>query len=161
MILVTGGTGLVGTHLLYHLSLNNDKIRAIYRSEKKLEKVKKVFSFYTDDVQQHFSKIEWIQADITDVPSMIPAFVGVKKVYHCAALVSFHPKDYIEMRKVNIHGTAIIVNLSIDAKADTLCFVGSISAVGDAVKGKTITEYLHKCIMDLIIILKELLVLLV
>ncbi|MGB0879333.1 MAG: NAD-dependent epimerase/dehydratase family protein [Polaribacter sp.] len=140
MILVTGGTGLVGAHLLYHLTLNDDKIRAIYRSENTLEKVKKVFSFYTDDLQQHFSKIEWIKADITDVPSMIPVFVGIKKVYHCAALVSFHPKDYIAMRKVNIHGTAIIVNLSIDAKIEKLCFVGSVAAISDAVNRKIITE---------------------
>ena len=140
MILVTGGTGLVGAHLLYHLTLNDDKIRAIYRTENKLEKVKEVFSFYTSDVAQQFSKIEWIQADITDVPSMIPVFKDVKHVYHCAALISFNPKDYREMRKVNIHGTAIIVNLSIDAKVNKLCFVGSIAAVGDSINGNIITE---------------------
>lgn len=140
MILVTGGTGLVGAHLLYKLTTENEKIRAIYRSEEKLKKVKEVFSFYTSEVAQHFSKIEWIQADITDVPSMIPIFKNVKHVYHCAALVSFNPKDYREMRKVNIHGTAIIVNLSIDAKVDKLCFVGSIAAVGNAINGEVITE---------------------
>ncbi|APG66471.1 NAD-dependent epimerase [Tenacibaculum todarodis] len=140
MILVTGGTGLVGAHLLYHLTLNDDKIRAIYRSENTLEKVKEVFSFYTSEVTKHFSKIEWIKADITDIPSMIPAFINIKKVYHCAALVSFNPKDYREMRKVNIHGTAIIVNLAIDAKVDKLCFVGSIAAVGNAINGEIITE---------------------
>lgn len=139
MILVTGGTGLVGSHLLYHLSLQNDKIRAIYRSKSSLEKVKNVFSFYTSDTSL-FEKIEWFKADITDVPSMIPAFIGVKQVYHCAAFISFNPKDYREMRKVNIHGTAIIVNLCIDAKVDKLCFVSSIAAVGESLKGNLITE---------------------
>ena len=131
MILVTGGTGLVGAHLLYHLLKNDEKIRAIYRSKKRIEKVKEVFSFYTDDASL-VSKIEWFKADITDVPSMIPAFFGIEKVYHCAALISFNPKDYIEMRKVNIHGTAIIVNLSIDAKIDKICFVGSIASIGSS-----------------------------
>ena len=140
MILVTGGTGLVGAHLLYHLTLNDEKIRAIYRDKKSIESVKKVFSFYTDEVENQFSKIEWFHADITDIPLMIPAFIDVKKVYHCAALVSFNPKDYLEMRKVNIHGTAIVVNLSIDAKIDKLCFVGSIASVGNAVNGNLITE---------------------
>lgn len=139
MILVTGATGLVGGHLLYHLVKDDEKVRAIYRSKTKLEAVKKVFSFYTDDASL-FDKIEWFKADITEVPSMIPAFVGVEKVYHCAALISFNPKDYIEMRKVNIHGTAIIVNLAIDAKVKKMCFVGSIAAVGDAIKGQVITE---------------------
>ncbi len=139
MILVTGGTGLVGAHLLYHLIKNDEKVRAIYRSEERIEKTKKVFSFYTDDASL-FSKIEWFKADITDVPSMIPAFFDVDKVYHCAALISFNPNDYREMRKVNIHGTAIVVNLAIDAKIKKLCFVGSIASVGDSLNGNLITE---------------------
>ncbi|ARV15952.1 NAD-dependent epimerase/dehydratase family protein [Polaribacter sp. SA4-12] len=139
MILVTGGTGLVGAHLLYHLIKNDEKIRAIYRSENRIEKVKEVFSFYTDDTSL-ISKIEWFKADITDVPSMIPAFIGIEKVYHCAALISFNPKDYREMRKVNIHGTAIIANLSIDAKVDKICFVGSIASIGSSANGSLITE---------------------
>jgi dihydroflavonol-4-reductase len=139
MILVTGGTGLVGAHLLYHLLKNDEKIRAIYRSEEKIKAVEKVFSYYTEDTSL-IAKIEWFKADITDIPAMIPAFVGVEKVYHCAAFISFNPKDYKEMRKVNIHGTAIIVNLSIDAKIKKLCFVGSIAAVGDSLNGDLITE---------------------
>ena len=139
MILVTGGTGLVGAHLLYHLIKNDEKIRAIYRSEERINEVKKVFSFYTNDTSL-ISKIEWFKADITDVPSMIPAFVNIEKVYHCAAFISFNPRDYREMRKVNIHGTAIIINLSIDAKVKKLCFVGSIASVGDSLNGKLITE---------------------
>lgn len=135
MILVTGGTGLVGSHLLYHLSLENDNIRAVFRTKSSLEKVKKVFSYYTSD-ESLFSKIEWFQADITDVPAMIPAFESIKQVYHCAAFISFNPKDYRKMRKVNIHGTAIIVNLCIAAKIDKLCFVSSIAAVGDAKPNK-------------------------
>jgi dihydroflavonol-4-reductase len=139
MILVTGGTGLVGSHLLYHLCLQNVAIRAIYRTKSSLENVKKVFRYYTED-ENLFSKIEWYQADITDVPKMIPAFSDVKQVYHCAAFISFNPKDYRKMRKVNIHGTAIIVNLCIAAKIEKLCFVSSIAAVGDSLKGKIVTE---------------------
>jgi nucleoside-diphosphate-sugar epimerase len=140
MILVTGGTGLVGAHLLYHLTLTNTRIRAIYRDEKSLEGVRKVFSFYASYDENQFSKIDWFQADITEVPAMIPAFEDIKKVYHCAAFISFHPKDYSEMRKVNIHGTAVVVNLSIAAKIDKICFVGSIASVGDALDGNLITE---------------------
>lgn len=139
MILVTGGTGLVGSHLLYHLAQKNESIRAVYRSSKSLEKVKEVFSSYSNLENDLFSNIEWIKADITDVPSMIPAFENIKKVYHCAALISFDPSDYLEMRKVNIHGTAIIVNLAIDAKVDKLCYVSSIAAVGEDLK-KSITD---------------------
>lgn len=139
MILVTGGTGLVGSHLLYHLCLQNDAIRAVYRTTSSLEKVKNVFSYYTDDTTL-FDKIEWFLADITDVPAMIPAFFDVNHVYHCAAFISFNPKDYRQMRKVNIHGTAIIVNLCVDAKIDKLCFVSSIAAVGNSLNSNITTE---------------------
>ena len=91
MILVTGGTGLVGSHLLVRLVQENEPIRAIYRTLESIEKTKKVFSYYTNNVKDLFANIEWVQADITDVPSMIPAFKGVKKVYHCAAVISFDP----------------------------------------------------------------------
>lgn len=140
MILVTGGTGLVGSHLLVHLTQKNGPVRAIYRSKKSLENVKRVFRYYTDDIDSLFSKIEWFQADITDVPSMTPAFEGVVHVYHCAALISFDPADYIEMRKVNIHGTAIIANLSIESNVKKLCYVSSIAAIGDDPHRKVVDE---------------------
>ncbi|MDB4709279.1 NAD-dependent epimerase/dehydratase family protein [Flavobacteriaceae bacterium] len=131
MILVTGGTGLVGSHLLVRLVQENEPIKATYRTLESIEKTKKVFSYYTNTTKDLFTKIEWIQADITDVPSMTPAFKDVKKVYHCAAVISFDPADYRTMRKVNIHGTAIIANLAIDAKVQKLCFVSSIATIGD------------------------------
>ena len=140
MILVTGGTGLVGSHLLVRLAQENEPIRAIYRTLESIEKTKKVFSYYTNIAKDLFANIEWVQADITDVPSMIPAFKDVKKVYHCAAIISFDPADYRTMRKVNIHGTAIIANLSIDAKVEKLCFVSSIATIGDDPKKEVATE---------------------
>ncbi|MGB1042495.1 MAG: NAD-dependent epimerase/dehydratase family protein [Tenacibaculum sp.] len=140
MILVTGGTGLVGSHLLYHLTLKNDAISAIYRTDKKRAHVKKIFSYYTDDIELAFSKINWIKADITDITSLETVFKNITQVYHCAALVSFNPKDYRKMRQVNIEGTANIVNLSIENKVQKFCFVSSIAAVGDAINNKPITE---------------------
>ena len=140
MILVTGGTGLVGSHLLVRLVQENEPIKATYRTLESIEKTKKVFSYYTNTTKDLFTNIEWLQADITDVPSMTPAFKDVKKVYHCAAVISFDPADYRTMRKVNIHGTAIIANLAIDAKVEKLCFVSSIATIGDDSKKELANE---------------------
>ena len=141
MILVTGGTGLVGAHLLYHLTKENTIVKAIYRSEDKLDAVKKVFSFYTDDIVTHFEKIVWIKADITDISSLNNVFSSsITHVYHCAALVSFNPKEYYKMRKVNIEGTANIVNFCIDAKVKKLCHVSSIATLGTAIAENPVTE---------------------
>jgi len=61
MILVTGGTGLVGTHLLMDLLNYETPIRAIYRSDNALEKVRKIFALYNIKWEQTLHKIEWIK----------------------------------------------------------------------------------------------------
>ncbi|MCH7525440.1 MAG: NAD-dependent epimerase/dehydratase family protein [Bacteroidetes bacterium] len=130
MILVTGGTGLVGSHLLYKLVEKGFKVRAIYRSKKKLDAARHVFSYYTNQVEAIFSKIDWVEAHLNDIPALTKAFKDVTKVYHCAALVSFDPNDYYTLRKVNIEGTANIVNLCLANSIEKLCYVSSIAAIG-------------------------------
>ncbi len=140
MILVTGGTGLVGAHLLYHLLLENESVKAIHRQNSDLQAVKNVFSYYSDNFEAIFQKIEWVEADITAIYSLEEAFKNVTEVYHAAALVSFNPKDYKEMRKINIEGTSNIVNLCIAAKVKKLCFVSSIATIEKSVKSNVIDE---------------------
>ena len=130
MILVTGGTGLVGSHLLFELSKSQQNIRAIYRSKKTIEKVKTIFSYYTDSVATHFDRIEWVEADLNDIPNLSEAFEGIKEVYHCAALISFNPSDYHKLREINILGTANIVNLCIINGIQKLCYVSSVATMG-------------------------------
>ena len=130
MILVTGGTGLVGAHLLLHLLENNDEnVRAIFRKSKNIEKTKALFE--SSNKSHLFLKIEWIKADILDISSLETAFQNVEFVYHCAAKISFNPKDETALRKINIEGTANIVNFCIDKKVKKLCHVSSIAALGD------------------------------
>ncbi|MFV8268754.1 NAD-dependent epimerase/dehydratase family protein [Flavobacterium sp. GT2N3] len=143
MILVTGGTGLVGAHLLLHLiesqSVGDEKIRAIYRSIASIEKTKSLFSIYKKE--SLFEQIEWIPADITEVPSLEIAFQNIDTVYHCAALISFDPKDEDVLRKTNIEGTANIVNFCIAYQIKKLCFISSIATLGDLLPHeKFITE---------------------
>lgn len=120
----------MGSHLLYKLLQTNDKVRAIYRREHKLELVKKVFSYYTDDSESLYEKIEWVNADMTDVPSLVEAFKNVNYVYHCAAFVSFEPDKYHQLRKINIEGTANVVNLCVAHQVKKLCYISSIAAIG-------------------------------
>ncbi len=141
MILVTGSTGLVGAHLLYKLTSNNEKVRAIYRTERKLNNVKKVFSTYTDNFDALFDAIEWVQADILDIPLLSEAFKDITYVYHCAAFVSFEPDKYQLLRQTNIEGTANIVNLCISNNIKKLCYVSSIATIGrNTTNNKLITE---------------------
>lgn len=129
MILVTGATGLVGSYLLLHLLENEKNVRAIYRNSESLEKTRAFFKL--QNKEHFFDSIEWMQADITDVPSLEKVFIGVKFVYHCAALISFDPKEEDQLRKTNIEGTANVVNFCLDFQVEKLCYVSSIAALGD------------------------------
>ncbi|MBN4070799.1 NAD-dependent epimerase/dehydratase family protein [Olleya sp. AH-315-F22] len=138
MILVTGGTGLVGSHFLYKLVKKGTRVRATYRSKKKIDAAKHVFKYYTKQVDELFSKIEWVEANLNDIPALTIAFKDVTKVYHCAALVSFDPNDYHTLRKINIEGTANIVNLCLANNVEKLCYVSSIAAIGHGEPNDTI-----------------------
>jgi nucleoside-diphosphate-sugar epimerase len=139
MILVTGATGLVGSHLLVQLLQENEEVKALFRSEKQIEKTKNVFSFHNQ--LQLFDKINWVKGDITDIPSLEIAFENITHVYHCAALITFDPNDEEELRKINIEGTANIVNCCIDFGIKKLCHVSSIAALGNPKEHEiTITE---------------------
>ncbi|RTY91338.1 NAD-dependent epimerase/dehydratase family protein [Flavobacterium sp. GT3R68] len=138
MVLITGATGLVGSHLALHLIENGESVRAIYRNPASLSKIKSLFQLYKKE--NLFEKIEWIQADITDVPSLERTFDNIDYVYHCAALISFDPKDEINLRKINIEGTANIVNFSLVHNIKKLCFVSSIAALGDLKESENIVN---------------------
>lgn len=123
MILVTGGTGFLGSHLLRRLVNVGEPVRALYRKQ---------IPQQLQDIQQ---RIEWIQGDILDVSVLEDAMAGVDKVYHCAAVVSFHPSTHQLMLKINGEGTANVVNLAIDAGVRKLVHVSSVAAIGRAKDG--------------------------
>ncbi|MEX0996271.1 MAG: NAD-dependent epimerase/dehydratase family protein [Flavobacteriaceae bacterium] len=142
MILVTGGTGLVGAHLLYFLLKDGQKVRAIHRANSNLNAVKQVFSYYTDTPENLFNQIEWVEANLIDIPALTKAFEGVDFVYHVAAYVSFDPKNFQKLKKSNIEGTANIVNLCLHFQVKKLCHVSSIATLNSEGK-KRITEEMH------------------
>ena len=142
MILVTGGTGLLGSHLLYHLlqTDNKNSIKALYRNENNLSKVKTVFSYYSDDYENLFNRIEWVKGDILNIPSLIDAFENVTKVYHVAGMVAFDRRSEKLMNKINIEGTANVVNISLSNNIQKLCHVSSIATISKPLDGSEATE---------------------
>ena len=129
MVLVTGATGLVGSHLVILLLEQNENVRAIYRNPASLQKTKALFDYYHKSAL--FDSIDWVLADITDVFALELAFDKIQQVYHCAACISFDPKDEKLLRKTNIEGTANIVNFCLAHHIKKLCHVSSIAALGD------------------------------
>ncbi|MDG1850081.1 MAG: NAD-dependent epimerase/dehydratase family protein [Flavobacteriales bacterium] len=130
MILVTGATGLVGSHLLYQICQTETKVRALKRERSDVEAVRKTFSYYTHDVDALFDRIEWVDADLMDLSALEHAFNDITQIYHCAAWVSFNPKHRYKMRRNNVLGTANIVNLCLAHGVEKLVYVSSVAALG-------------------------------
>ncbi len=129
-VLVTGGTGLVGAHLLQRLqTLGYRNIRAIHRPESRLPQLG------TEN-----RSVEWMECDLLDLAGLDAAMEGVQQVYHAAALISFDPRDFKEMRQVNVEGTANIVNLGLFHQIEKLVHVSSVAAIGRSKKRRIISE---------------------
>jgi len=136
---VTGATGLVGTHLLYDLLQQGYRVKALKRQQSNIIQVRKVFGLYTDDADTLFRKIEWTDGELLDFQSMSEAIDACTEVYHAAAVVSFSHADKAEMMRINVDGTANIVNVCL-AKKIPLCHVSSIGALGRSAPSESITE---------------------
>lgn len=142
MVLVTGGTGLVGSHVLYDLCKAGKKVRATKRDNSNIENVKKVFSYYSDKSNQLFDSIEWVNADLMDVHFLSDVLEGISDVYHCAAMVSFDPNYRYEMMQTNIEGTANLVNAALLKGIRKFGHVSSIATIGNSEHIKIQTEEL-------------------
>jgi len=128
MILVTGGTGFLGSELIKQLTDSGLAVRALKRKTSLIP-----------SIIEGNKLIDWFEADINEPATLEDAFVGITKVFHCAAFVSFNPKDKKQLFHVNIEGTSNIVNLCVENNC-RLLHVSSVAALGDAKKGKQITE---------------------
>jgi len=128
MVFVTGGTGLLGSHLIFSLITSGEKVRAIYRDESKIQQVSRLFAFYSSS--HLFHEIEWIACDVLDVVTLETAMKGCTEVYHCAAKVSFLSRDFQKMLKINREGTANVVNCALALSVERFCYVSSTAAVG-------------------------------
>lgn len=129
MILVTGASGLVGSHLVKELVAAGKQVRAIYRN--------------TVPAISGAEKTEWVKADILDPLSMEEAMKGITEVYHCAAVVAFRSKQKQLMHHTNVEGTANVVNACIDAGIRKLLFVSSVAALGRIRENKPIDETMN------------------
>ena len=130
MILVTGGTGMIGAHILLALAKEKDKIRAIYRRTESLNYIKYLFQKLLPDNPDFFNQIEWVKTDLSDLGGLDIAFKGVKLVYHCAAKVSFAEFNEQKLIKTNVEGTTNIVNLCIKYRIKKIGYVSSIASIG-------------------------------
>ena len=136
MVFVTGGTGLLGARLIFDLVSSGNQVRALKRSTSDLSVIQDVFK----QNGQPLDQIEWMDGDVMDYYSLLDGLQDVDEVYHCAAMVSFNPKAKDAMMKINVEGTANLVNACVEIGIRKLCYASSVAAIGHATHGSIISE---------------------
>ena len=129
MILVTGGSGLLGTTLIDKLLQQGKQVKAIYNK--------------TPLAQKENSLLQQVACDILDVITLEEVMVDVSEIYHCAGLVSFQSRDAQLLYKINVEGTANVVNAALNAGVRKLLHVSSVAALGRIREDEAISEKMN------------------
>jgi dihydroflavonol-4-reductase len=131
MNLVTGATGIVGSHVVLALLQNNQPVTACRQKSSDITKVEKLFAYYTPEHRQLFEKIKWVELDVRNIFSIEEALEGISTVYHCAGLVSFHKSDRSRLFEINEKGTRNMVDACLAKNIGALCHVSSVATVNN------------------------------
>jgi nucleoside-diphosphate-sugar epimerase len=135
MILVTGATGLIGAQILFDLAKDH-QVKALRRPSSEMLVVNRIFS----GDKERLKNVIWVEGDVNDIFSLEDAFADVDMVYHSAAFISFRPEDRKRMMKVNVEGTANIINISLEKKVKGFCHISSVAALGRIAGSEVVDE---------------------
>lgn len=128
-VFITGATGFIGSHIVRQYLKAGHVVTALYRPN--AARSGRGYGMLTDVAD----RLTWHEGDVLDIPSLEAAIQvgrdpGGMDVIHAAALVSFVPKDRALMEKINVEGTANVVNVCLAAGIRKLGYVSSVAALG-------------------------------
>ncbi len=129
-VLVTGGTGFLGAYVIRELLDKGYAVRAIRRGN----------TLPAFIPAHRLQQAQWIAGDVLDVSGLEEAMEGVDGVIHTAAMVSFSGRDRSELFRVNVEGTANVVNAALTQNVRRFVHVSSVAALGRSGHGETVTE---------------------
>jgi dihydroflavonol-4-reductase len=124
--LVTGATGLVGSHVTRLLVERGDDVRVLVRERSPLDEL--------DGLD-----VELAYGDVLDRASVRRAMRGVQRLFHVAGVTSLRASAD-RVFAVNVSGTRIVLGEALRAGAARVVHTSSVAAVGPAARGSTADE---------------------
>ena len=116
-IFITGATGLAGSHILRYLMLKGYRNIVAMRRE----------SSRMDLVEDLADDIAWAVGSLDDVDVLHDAMTGADWVIHAAALISYEKNSEQAMYRVNVDGTANVVNAALANDVSKFLHISSVS----------------------------------
>lgn len=126
-IFLTGGTGFLGSHILYELSILEYNITAIKRKKSSLSLIKNLFLI--NNQEHKFKKIKWINCDITDLFKLESLICKNDIVIHCAGYISFEKRKKNQIFDINYYATKNLVNICLKKQISKFCYISSIATL--------------------------------
>jgi dihydroflavonol-4-reductase len=130
-VLITGGTGFLGSYIIKALIEKGYTVRAIRRQTAQLP------AYIPREI---LNKAEWVEGDVLDIVSLEEAMEGVDAIIHSAGIVSFRKKDRKQMYQVNVEGTANVVNMALEKNIRRFVHISSVAALGRTAHGGHVNE---------------------
>lgn len=129
-VLVTGGTGFIGSTLVRYLIAAGHEVRVLVRQRKD--------SFLLENL-----KIEVANGDVTSAQAVERAVQGCDVVFNLASLYAFYPfwmKDPKAIYKINVEGTVNVLEASLKHGVKKFIHTSTIAAIGARPDGKPSDE---------------------
>jgi dihydroflavonol-4-reductase len=130
-ILVTGGTGFIGSNLTLKLLSEGYNVRILRRQDSNLRAINGI------DVEHRIG-------DIRDKESIRTAMQGCDTVFHTAATVSFWRKNRDTIYEVNVVGTRNVAEVALELDVERFVYTSSVATLGyrdDGIPTDETTEF--------------------
>jgi dihydroflavonol-4-reductase len=124
--LLTGGTGLIGSHLARALAGRGDDLRLALREGSRLDNLDGV-------------SYRPVRCDVLDRRAVRRALKGVDRVFHCAGYTSLRASAET-LYRINVEGTRVVLEECLRAGVERVVLTSSVAAVGPAPRGSTADE---------------------
>ena len=125
-VLLTGATGLIGSHVARLLIQRGDDVRVTVRASSNVDALAGL-------------DVEEVRADILDRRAIRRALRGVERVFHAAGTANL-ALSRARTFAVNVEGTRIVLEEALRARVERVVYTSSVAAIGPAPKGSTADE---------------------
>jgi dihydroflavonol-4-reductase len=116
-VLVTGGTGFIGSWLIRRLVNDGYDVSVLVRKNSDLSELTGL-------------NCKFVYGDVTDLSSLQKSFVDIDTVFHLAGYIAYRKIDREKMNAVNIHGTENVINAVKSCSVKKLVYLSSVVAIG-------------------------------
>jgi dihydroflavonol-4-reductase len=130
LVVVTGGTGYLGSHSIAALTGAGHRIRVLARSPDRVAAALEPLGV---------DAVEAVSGDVTDPVAVERALEGADAVLHAASVFSMDARRADEMRSVNVRGTDVVLGTANRLGLDPIVFVSSELALLPPADGEVLT----------------------